>query len=136
VRGLALLAAPTAQQNAAISLALSSEYVRAAVARGAGRTRVVFVHAFRNAFLPVGTLATTEGPMALGGAFVVERVFSLHGVGEATVVAVQGRDTGWLMAISMIAALIAAIVVVAGDLAMAVIDPRLRPIILERRGRG
>jgi ABC-type dipeptide/oligopeptide/nickel transport system permease component len=136
VLGLALLAAPTAQQNAAISLALSSEYVRAAVARGAGRTRVVFVHAFRNAFLPVGTLATTEGPMALGGAFVVERVFSLHGVGEATVVAVQGRDTGWLMAISMIAALIAALVVVAGDLAMAVIDPRLRPLILARRGRG
>ena len=97
--------------------------------------RAVFVHALRNALLPVGTLATMEGPMALGGAFVVERVFSLHGLGEATIVAVQQRDTGWLMAISMVAALIAALVVVAGDLAAIVIDPRLGPAVLARRSR-
>jgi peptide/nickel transport system permease protein len=136
VLSLSLVAAPTAQQSASLSLSLSAEYVRAAAARGASRTRAIFVHALRNALLPVGTLATLEGPMALGGAFVVERVFSVHGVGEATIVAVQQRDTGWLMALSMIAALIAALVVVAGDLAAVVIDPRLGPAILARRGRG
>ncbi len=73
--------------------------------------------------------------MALGGAFVVERVFSLHGLGEATIAAVQQRDTSWLMAISMIAALIATLVMVAGDLVLVVIDPRLRPAILARGGR-
>jgi peptide/nickel transport system permease protein len=81
VLGLGLVAAPTAQQSASLSLALSADHVRAARARGAGRVRAVFVHALRNALLPVGTLATLEGPMALGGAFVVERVFALHGVG-------------------------------------------------------
>ncbi len=135
VLALALLAAPTAQQNASLSLAISQDYVRAAAARGAGRARAVFVHALRNALLPVATLLSMEGPMALGGAFVVERVFSLHGVGEATIVAVQQRDTSWLMAISMIAALIAMLVIVAGDLAVVFIDPRLGPAILARRGR-
>ncbi len=135
VLALALVAAPTAQQSASLSLAISADYVRAATARGASRARAVFVHALRNALLPVGTLATMEGPMALGGAFVVERVFNLHGLGEATIVAVQQRDTGWLMAISMIAALIAALVVVAGDVAAAAIDPRLGPTIVARRSR-
>ncbi len=135
VLALALVAAPTAQQSASLSLAISADHVRAATARGASRARAVFVHALRNALLPVGTLATMEGPMALGGAFVVEHVFGLHGLGEATIVAVQQRDTGWLMAISMIAALIAALVVVAGDLAAIAIDPRLGPAVLARRSR-
>jgi ABC-type dipeptide/oligopeptide/nickel transport system permease component len=106
------------------------------MARGAGRTRAALIHGLRNALLPVATLATLEGPMALGGAFVVERVFSLHGVGEATILAVQQRDTGWLMAISMVAALIAAILVVLADIVCVVIDPRLLPAILARRGRA
>jgi ABC-type dipeptide/oligopeptide/nickel transport system permease component len=136
ILALALLAAPTAQQSASLSLALSSEYVRAAKARGAGGVRVVVVHALRNALLPVGTLATLEGPMGLGGAFVVERVFSLHGIGEATIRAVQERDVAWLMAISMTAALGAALAVVLGDLAAVVVDPRLAPAILAKRGRA
>jgi ABC-type dipeptide/oligopeptide/nickel transport system permease component len=135
VLALALVAAPTAQQSASISLSLTSDPVRAAWARGASPARALVVHALRSALLPVGTLATLEGPMALGGAFVVERVFSLHGIGEITILAVQQRDTGWLMAISMLAALVAALVVVAGDLAAMMIDPRLGPAILARRGR-
>jgi ABC-type dipeptide/oligopeptide/nickel transport system permease component len=135
VLALALVAAPTAQQSAALSLTLSADHVRAALARGASPARAVLVHAVRHALLPVGTLATLEGPMALGGAFVVERVLSLHGIGEATMIAVHRRDIAWLMAISLVAALIAALVVVAGDLAAIVIDPRLGPAILARRGR-
>jgi ABC-type dipeptide/oligopeptide/nickel transport system permease component len=136
VLALALLAAPTAQQSAALSLTLTADYVRAACARGASPTRALVVHALRNALLPVGTLATLEGPMALGGAFVVERVFYLHGVGEATVVAVQERDTSWLMAISMLGALVAAIAVVLADLAAIATDRRLLPALTARRTRA
>lgn len=131
----ALVAAPAVQQRAALSLTLSQDYVRAATARGAGRARAVLVHGLRNALMPVATLATLEGPMALGGAFVVERVFALRGVGELTMLAVQQRDIAWLMAISMSAALIAAVFVVAADLAYIAIDPRLRGAILGRKGQ-
>jgi len=136
VLAIGLLAAPTAQARAGMTEALTSDAVRAAMARGASPARTVIVHALRIALLPVGTLATREGPMALGGAFVVERVFNLRGVGEATIAAVSHHDTAWLMAIAMVAALIAAFVAVAGDVAAVVIDPRLRAPILARRGRS
>jgi ABC-type dipeptide/oligopeptide/nickel transport system permease component len=135
VLAAALAAAPAAQQGAALSAALSQDYVRAAAARGASPRRALLVHALRNALLPVATLATLEGPMALGGAFVVERVFSLRGVGEATILAVQRRDIAWLMAISMVAAVIAAATVVLADLASVALDPRLGPAVLARKGR-
>jgi peptide/nickel transport system permease protein len=136
VLGVGLSAAPATQQGAALSAALSEDYVRAAAARGASRARALSVHALRNALLPIATLATLEGPMALGGAFVVERVFSLRGVGEATIRAVERRDIAWLMAISMVAALIAAGCVVLADLASVALDPRLGPAVLARKGRG
>jgi ABC-type dipeptide/oligopeptide/nickel transport system permease component len=131
----ALAAAPIAQQRAALGLSLSQDYARAATARGASRARVIVVHALRNALVPVVTLATLEGPMALGGAFVVERVLSLRGIGEVTILAVQQRDIAWLMAISLSAALIAAVFVVAADLAHVVVDPRIAGAVLGRKGR-
>lgn len=132
----ALIAAPAAQQRSSLGLALSQDYVRAAIARGASTTRAVLVHGLRNALLPVATLATLEGPMALGGAFVVERVLSLRGVGELTILAVQKRDIAWLMAISMSASLIAAVFVVAADLAYVAVDPRLDAAVLGKKGRA
>jgi ABC-type dipeptide/oligopeptide/nickel transport system permease component len=132
----ALVAAPAAQQRSALGLALSQDYVRAAMARGASRPRAVLVHALRNALFPVATLATLEGPMALGGAFVVERVLHLRGIGELTMLAVQERDIAWLMAISMSAALIAAVFVVAADLAYIAVDPRIAAAVVGRKGRG
>ncbi|MFT3771293.1 MAG: ABC transporter permease [Minicystis sp.] len=132
----ALVAAPTAQQRSALVLALSADHVRAAIARGSSRRRALLVHGLRNALFPVATLATLEGPMALGGAFVVERVLSLRGIGELTMLAVQERDIAWLMAISMSAALIAAVFVVAADLAYVAVDPRLASAVLGRKGRA
>ena len=130
-----LVAAPAAQQRAALSQALSQDHVRAASARGAGPARAVLDHALRNAIFPVATLATLEGPMARGGAFVVERVLSLRGIGEITMLAVQQRDIAWLMAISMSAALIAAVFVALADLALVAADPRVADAVLGRKGR-
>ncbi|WP_437838028.1 ABC transporter permease [Sorangium sp. So ce1153] len=131
---LSLIAAPTRQQRAALVAVLTQDFIRAARARGAGTARAIAVHGLRNAVLPVVTLAVLEPPMALGGAFVVERVFELHGLGELTLLAVQARDVSWLMAISIGAAGIAALGVIATDLAYVLIDPRLGPAVLSRRG--
>jgi ABC-type dipeptide/oligopeptide/nickel transport system permease component len=72
--------------------------------------------------------------MALGGAFVVERVFGLDGIGDATIRAVQVRDVSWLMALSLFAGLAAALGVLATDLLYVVIDPRVAPAVFHRRG--
>jgi ABC-type dipeptide/oligopeptide/nickel transport system permease component len=125
VLSLSLVAAPARQARSALAFVLSTDFVRAALSRGASHTRVVVVHGLRNALLPVVTLAALEAPIALGGAFVVERIFGLQGLGEATIRAVAERDTSWLMALSIFAAAAAAVGVVVTDLAYAIIDPRL-----------
>jgi ABC-type dipeptide/oligopeptide/nickel transport system permease component len=84
----------------------------------------------------VVTLAALEAPTALGGAFVVERVFGLEGLGEATIRAVEARDTTWLMALALLAACAAALLVIAADLAYVLVDPRLgRHVLSEARRR-
>ena len=72
---------------------------------------------------------------SLGGAFVVERVFGLEGLGEATIAAVQVRDVSWLMALSLITAAAAAVGVIATDVLYVLIDPRLARTVLVRPRR-
>jgi ABC-type dipeptide/oligopeptide/nickel transport system permease component len=115
---------------------VSQEYARAAVARGASRWRLFIVHAMRNALLPFTTLASLEPPLALGGAFVVERVFGLDGLGDAMIRAVNQRDVDWLMALSMLAAFAAALLVLLTDLLYILIDPRLEAGVTGRKVRG
>ena len=129
----ALIAAPTGQQRGALAATLTTDYVVAARARGATMTRAALVHGLRNALLPVLTLAALEAPMALGGAFVAERVFNLHGLGEATIEAVRSRDTGWLMALSIASAALAAIFVILSDLLGSFLDVRLGPAMMNRK---
>jgi peptide/nickel transport system permease protein len=135
VLALGLLAAPTRQQRASLANVMSQDYIRTAIAKGASRTRAVVIHGLRNALLPVVTLATLEAPFALGGAFVVEHVFELPGLGDATILAVEQRDISWLMAISIFAAAVAAVGVIATELSYAAIDPRLKLLVLSGRRR-
>ncbi|EYF01696.1 ABC transporter permease [Chondromyces apiculatus] len=133
---VALVAAPTRQQRSALATVLTQDVIRAAQARGASRVRALLSHGLRNTLLPVVTLAVVEPPLAIGGAFVVEHVFRLHGLGEATILAVQARDANWLMALSIFAAAVAALAVIATDLAYVLLDPRLASAVLSRRRRG
>lgn len=136
VLALGLLASPARQVRAALASSFAQEHVRASLARGASTSRALFVHALPTALLPFFTLATLEAPMALGGAFVVERVFGLDGLGQATIAAVQTRDTGWLMAVSIMTAATAAFGVIITDLAHIMLDPRLVPRVLQQRREG
>jgi len=135
VLALGLVAAPARQARWSLASALSQDHVRASLARGASRARAMIVHALPGALLPIVTLATLEAPMALGGAFVVERVFGLEGLGAATISAVQTRDTSWLMVVSIFTAATATLGVIFTDIALAVLDPRLSASNLKARVR-
>lgn len=132
---LGLVAAPAGQQRAALLAAIFSDHVTAARARGAGLLRVVLVHGLRHAIIPTATLTTLEAPMALGGAFVLERVFGIGGIGEATIRAVEQRDIAWLIALSFLTAGAAAIGVFLTDIVYALADPRSTAKALDGRGR-
>ncbi len=121
-----LVATPTRLLRGALVGLLGRDYVRTAVAKGAGPSRVLAVHGLRLAFIPVLTMATVEPPVALGGALVVEHVFAIDGIGAATIDALARRDVDWLMAVALVAATTATLAVLAADLILAVLDPRTR----------
>ncbi len=133
--GLVLVADPTHQQRAELVPVLAEDYVRAAIARGAGPLRVLFVHGLRNAMLPVVTRAALELPVALTACFVLEHVFALSGLGQATLEAVRLHDTSWLMALSVTAAAVAVVSLVISDVSYSLLDPRLRHALMQRSRR-
>jgi peptide/nickel transport system permease protein len=105
---------------------LGEDYIRTAAAKGLSQRTVVYKHAFRNALLPVITLVGLYLPALLTGAYFVEIVFSIPGMGYLGLNAIFERDYPTVMAIT----LFSAAMVVAGnllaDVAYAAADPRIR----------
>jgi len=92
------------------------------------------VHALRNALMPTVTLAGLHLPALLGGAFVVEEIFGLPGMGYETLRAVEAHDAAWLMAVILVAAVTVTLGLVASDVAYGVLDPRVREELTRRQG--
>ena len=113
-------------QRSSIIEAMSSSYIRTARSKGLAESTVLFKHAFRNALLPIVTLLGVSLPALVGGAYFVEYVFSIPGVGYLTFSSIFARDYPTLMAITMLTA----VLIVAGnllaDVVYAMVDPRIR----------
>jgi ABC-type dipeptide/oligopeptide/nickel transport system permease component len=120
------LATLSRYQRAATLEVSGQDYVRTAKAKGASPLRQLVVHALRNAMLPTVTLAGLQFPALLGGAFVVEEVFGVPGIGYETIRAVEAHDTAWLVSIALITAVITTLALIASDLALGLLDPRMR----------
>ena len=113
-------------QRGAMIEALSAPYVRTARAKGLRESLVVSRHALRNALIPTITLLGLTLPGLVGGAYFIEYVFSLPGMGLLGIDSVFGRDYPTVMGIT----LLSAVLVIAGnllaDVLYAVADPRIR----------
>jgi len=105
---------------------LDSPYVRAARARGASETAVLFQHALRNAMIPVVTILGMDVAGLLGGVLFIENVFALPGIGTLAVQSVFNLDPPVIMGTVLFSA---ALVVGANwvvDLLYGLIDPRIK----------
>ena len=122
-------------QRGAMLEVVGRDYVRTARAKGMPAWRIAVVHALRNALMPTVTLAGLHLPVLLGGAFVVEEVFALPGIGFETLRAIEAHDAAWLMAVVLVSAVAVTFGLVASDVAYGVLDPRVREV-LRRRERG
>jgi peptide/nickel transport system permease protein len=129
------LATLSRYQRAAMLEVVRQDYIRTAHAKGVPEWRVVLVHALRNALMPTVTLAGLQLPALLGGAFIVEEVFGLPGIGYETLRAVEAHDSAWLTATILFTAVVTTVGLIASDVAYGVLDPRVRESIL-RRGPG
>lgn len=105
---------------------LSLDFVRLARAKGLGEGRVLFRHALRNALIPlVAGLGLTFARL-LGGALVIEQVFSLPGLGRLAVEASFGRDIPLLLGLTVLVTAMVAAAFTVADLLYALLDPRIR----------
>lgn len=106
--------------------AMSQSYMRTALAKGAGISRRVAVHALPNALLPVLSFVGMQFGVLLGGAVVVESVFAYPGMGSLVIQAVNARDFALIQAFALVVAVLIILVNIVVDLLTTVVDPRLR----------
>jgi peptide/nickel transport system permease protein len=105
---------------------LGQDFVRTAHAKGLRERTVVFVHALRNALIPVVTALGGVLAALVGGALVVETVFSWPGIGRFTFAAAIAKDYPVIQAGTMIASVLLVVSYLARDIAYAVVDPRIK----------
>jgi ABC-type dipeptide/oligopeptide/nickel transport system permease component len=105
---------------------LRQDYITTARAKGLARAAVILRHGFRNALLPVVTLAGLQFGRLLGGAVVVEAVFARPGVGRLLIDAILFKDYLLVQGVVLLVALTYAVINLAVDVLYAWIDPRIR----------
>ena len=105
---------------------LNAPYVRCAEAHGLRRGRVLRTYLLRNALLPVITLLAIIYGYLLGGAVLVEKVFSWPGLGQWAADAIVNQDYPVVQAFVLLAALFYVLIYLVADVALALIDPRIR----------
>ena len=122
---LILIAHLSRQVRSEMAEILGSDYVRAAQVKGLSRTRIVLVHALRNAMAPAVAVLSLDVGYLLGGILVVEEVFAWPGLGRLMIYAVQNRDLPVMQATTLVMAAAYTLSNLAADIVIATLDPRV-----------
>ncbi len=120
---IALIARTT---RAAMLEVLQQDYIRTARAKGVGQRGLLFVHALKNAAMPIVTVIGIGIALLIGGAVVTETVFAIPGIGRLTVDAILRRDYPVIQGVVLLFSFVYVIVNLAVDLTYTLLDPRIR----------
>jgi peptide/nickel transport system permease protein len=102
------------------------DYVRTARAKGSPERKVIFVHAFRNAVLPIVAMIGIDIGLFMSGVVVVESVFGWPGIGQLAWQAIQRIDIPIIMGVTLVAAIFIILGNLLADLISPLIDPRIK----------
>jgi ABC-type dipeptide/oligopeptide/nickel transport system permease component len=105
---------------------INSDYVRTARAKGVPEWRVIMRHVFRNALIPVVTIAALNLGGLLGGAIITETIFTLDGIGYYFIQSLQGSDYYAVMAYLVVTSVIIIAFNLVADVIYGYLDPRIR----------
>jgi peptide/nickel transport system permease protein len=105
---------------------LRQDYIVTARAKGAGRARVLLVHALRNAALPIVAMVGLDVGIFMSGAVVVESVFGWPGIGQLAWQAIQLVDIPIIVGVTLVAACFIVLGNLLADLVAPFVDPRIR----------
>ena len=105
---------------------VNQDYVRTARAKGVKERRILWVHVLRNAAIPIITNVMSNLPALLIGAFLIERFFSIPGIGREVILAVERSDFPVIKAITIYVAAATMIFNLLTDLLYQAVDPRVQ----------
>ncbi|MCB4227971.1 ABC transporter permease subunit [Mannheimia haemolytica] len=126
VLGAIPLAVVTRMTRSSMLEVLGEDYIRTAKAKGLNTTRIVIVHALRNALIPVVTVVGLIVGQLLSGAVLTENIFSWPGIGKWIIDAINSRDYPVLQGSVLIIATIIILVNLTVDLLYGIVNPRIR----------
>jgi peptide/nickel transport system permease protein len=112
--------------RAAMLEVLQQDYIRTARAKGIGQQGILFVHALKNASVPIVTVIGIGIALLIGGAVVTESVFAIPGLGRLTVDAILRRDYPLIQGLVLLFSFVYVLVNLAIDLSYTLLDPRIR----------
>ena len=105
---------------------LSQDYIKTARAKGLGQPAILFLHALKNAAVPIVTVIGIGIALVIGGAVVTESVFVIPGLGRLTIDAILRRDYPVIQGVVLLFSFVYVLVNLAVDLVYTLIDPRIR----------
>jgi peptide/nickel transport system permease protein len=105
---------------------MSEDYIRTARAKGLQERTVIVKHGLRAALTPIITIFGMDLGALLGGAVLTETTFSLHGLGQFTILAIDNQDLPEILGVTLLAAFFIVIANLVVDILYAVVDPRVR----------
>ena len=120
---IALIARVT---RAAVSEALTEDYIRTARAKGLPEFKVLWRHAFSNAAVPIVTVIGIGIALLIGGVVVTESVYGIPGLGRLTVDAVLARDFPTIQGVILLFSFVYVLINLLVDLSYVIFDPRIR----------
>ncbi len=115
----------TKQVRAGMLDTMRMDYIRTARAKGLSNWVVILRHAFRNSVIPVITIMATILPAMFGGSVIIEKIFSIPGMGLLAFEAISTRDYNIVMAVATIAGVLNLCGLLFADIAYALVDPRI-----------
>lgn len=105
---------------------IGQDYIRTAKSKGLPGQKIIFVHAMKNALIPVITLMGLRLGGLIGGSLFVESVFNIPGMGTLLVTAIQSQDIPLIQACVLLIAVVACVVNIITDIVYAAVDPRIK----------
>ena len=105
---------------------ISADYVRTARAKGLTKQQAIRRHALRTSLIPVATQVAFSIPGIFTGAILTERIFAWQGMGQYFLTTINGNDVHGVVAVAAFGAVLTAIGALLADIAVVVLDPRVR----------
>jgi peptide/nickel transport system permease protein len=114
---------------------IRQDFIVTARAKGQTERKVLFRHALKNALIPVITIAGTMFGASLSGSLIAEVIFSIPGVGQYTLSALQNRDYPVIQGCVLILSVVFSVVILLIDIIFAFVDPRIRSQFMKKRSK-